>query len=124
MALPGRDVVGKPWMVSNGPSEVSIRPWEVAGAAGAAIRASFSEESTLKVESSLTFEESSILRLYRKEKRTTQSFIWRCLRLKRRIARDRPDIKVIFKFHHENAPSLTAFVVANYPTQNKTPVVP
>ena len=42
----------------------------------------------------------------------------------RRVARIRPDIKDVFKLHHDNAPSHTAFDVTNYLTQSKTPVVP
>ncbi|KAG8308916.1 hypothetical protein J6590_098295, partial [Homalodisca vitripennis] len=71
-----------------------------------------------------TFEKSCILSFYCEEKLSTQSFIWRCSRLKRRITRIRPDIKVIFKLHHGNATSHTAFDVTNYPTQNNTPLVP
>ncbi|XP_046659441.1 histone-lysine N-methyltransferase SETMAR-like [Homalodisca vitripennis] len=44
-------------------------------------------------------------------------------RLKRRVVRVRPNIKDYFKLHH-NVPSHTAFIVINYLTQNKTPVVP
>lgn len=35
-------------------------------------------------------------------------------RLKRRVARVRADIKDAIKLHHDNAPSHTAFIVANY----------
>ena len=45
-------------------------------------------------------------------------------RLKRRVARVGPDIKDVFKLHHDNAPSHTAFNVTTYLTQGKTPVVP
>ena len=45
-------------------------------------------------------------------------------RLKRRVARVRPDIKDIFKLHHDNALSHTAFDVTNYLTQSKTPWCP
>ncbi|KAG8278678.1 hypothetical protein J6590_014233 [Homalodisca vitripennis] len=44
-------------------------------------------------------------------------------RLKCQIARFWPDIKDIFKVHHDNAPSYMAFVITNYLTQNKTLVV-
>lgn len=45
-------------------------------------------------------------------------------RLKRRVARVRADIKDAIKLHHDNAPSHTAFIVANYLVRSNTPVVP
>ncbi|KAG5314820.1 MOS1T transposase, partial [Acromyrmex insinuator] len=45
-------------------------------------------------------------------------------RLKRRVARVRADIKDAIKHHHDNAPSHTAFIVANYLARSNTPVVP
>lgn len=41
-------------------------------------------------------------------------------RLKRRVSRIRPDIKNVFKLHHDNASRHTLFVVINFLTQNKT----
>lgn len=45
-------------------------------------------------------------------------------RLKRRVERVLPYIKEVFKPHHDNVPRHTTFVVTNFLTQNKTPVVP
>ncbi|XP_033229673.1 protein GVQW3-like [Belonocnema kinseyi] len=45
-------------------------------------------------------------------------------RLKRRVARVRPDIKDNLRLHHDNAPSHTAFLVTDYLARCQTPVVP
>ena len=45
-------------------------------------------------------------------------------RLKHRVAGVRPDIKDVFKLHHDKAPSHTALDVTNYLTQSKAPWSP